>query len=111
MWRISPISDDWVVKGFHLHLGKIELAMHPDHQGDIVFKKVFASTPDHDANAAISDAKDLLNDPQCRTRFRETLERAMEFLTGIEGALRPLARGRLCEFHFLRIALRRLEQD
>ena len=30
MCRISPISDDWVVKGCHLHVGKVEVVLRPD---------------------------------------------------------------------------------
>jgi hypothetical protein len=110
MWRISTISEDWVVKGFHLHYHDVELAMRPDHRGEIVFKKVFASTSDREAHPAITSADELLKDPHWRLRFQETIDRAKPFLMGVEGKLRPLARGRLCEFHFLTIALDKLEQ-
>jgi hypothetical protein len=110
MWRISRVSEDWVVKGFHLHYQDVEVAMRPDHRGSIVFTKVFASTSDQEAHAAIASANELLEDPQWRRRFRETIERAMQFLRGVEGRHRSLARGRLCEFHFLTIALEKLER-
>jgi hypothetical protein len=109
MCRISTVSNDWVVKGFHIHVDGIELAMRPDHSGGIVFRKVFRSTSDTDASRATKIAASLLDDPTWRRRFRAAIERGMEFLLGVEGDYHDLARGRTCELHYLKIALDRLE--
>jgi hypothetical protein len=109
MCRISTVSDDWATKGFHIHIEGVELVMRPDHLGRIVFKKFFRSTSDASASQAIRVARNLLDDPQWRTRFLAALDRGSTYLLGVEGELRSLARGRTREFKFLRIALERWE--
>ncbi len=107
MCRVSTISDDWIVKGFHLHMEGVELVMRPDHLGTIVFKKVFRSTPNKDAEAAISRAQELLEDVEWRARFHREALRAREFLRA-RGLLAELARGRAAEMTFLAAALHRM---
>lgn len=107
MWRISPISEDWVDKGCHIHIDRVELAVRPDRFGGIVFRKVFSSTTDADLDVASRIATDLLDDPAFRRKLRDTVERAMAHLLGVGGQKMALARGRLREFNFLLIALDR----
>lgn len=109
MWRISAITEDWVDKGCHVHINQIELAVRPDHLGSMVFRKVFSSTSDADEDVATRIAAKLLDDPEFRTKLCDSIIRAMDYLPGIEGRKKSLARGRLREFRFLIIALERLE--
>ena len=109
MCRISTVSDDWIVKGFHIHVERVELAMRPDHCGGIVFRKVFRSTTDAEAIKAAKIAESLLDDPAWRRRFRDALDRGREYLLGIDGELQDLARARTCELNYLLIAIDRLE--
>jgi hypothetical protein len=60
MVRITPIDEDWVDKGYHIHVHSIELAVHPDHLGGIVFRKVFSSTSDDDFDVATRVATAML---------------------------------------------------
>lgn len=107
--RISPVSEDWVKKGFHIHYGRVEIVMVPDHQGGIDFKKFFSATPDSDVEPVRKLALRDLGDAQWRRRLRRTVDQAMRYFKGYEGELQPLARGRLREFRFLAIALDRWE--
>jgi len=109
MCRISTVSDDWVVKGFHIHIERVELAMRPDHRGGVVFQKVFRSTSDAEASRAVKVAANLLDDPTWRKKFRDALLQGREYLLGVDGELEDLARGRTCEFNYLLIALDRME--
>lgn len=112
MCRPSVIADDWVVKGCHIHIGHVELVMRPNHCGEIVFRKVFASTPDSDAASAIRQAQEVcLPDPKVRARWRRDLERAMEYMRQYEGELEALANGRQLEFRFLIRALDRWDNN
>ena len=70
MVRISPISDDWVVKGCHLHVGTVEVALRPDHLGGIVCRKVFSTTADWEIDAASKEVMKWLEDPAWRSRLR-----------------------------------------
>jgi hypothetical protein len=108
MCRASVVTDDWVVKGCHIHVDGVELAVRPDHLGGVTFKKVFASTPDDVADAAIRRARrDCLPDPAVRDRWRRDLGRAMEYVRTYHGELAELANGRQLEFRFLIVALDR----
>lgn len=108
MVRISPIAEDWVDKGCHIHVDSIELAVHPDHLGGVVFRKVFSSTSDDEFDIASRIATAMLQDAGWCHKLRDTLERAMIYLLGVTGQKMPKARGRLCEFNFLMIALDRI---
>jgi hypothetical protein len=108
MWRISPICDDWVDKGCHIHINQIELAVRPNHLSEVVFRKVFSSTTDQDLDLANRIATNLLGDPEFRRKLIDSLERAMEHMLGVTGQKAPRARGRLREFNFLIINLRLL---
>lgn len=109
MFEISTIADDYVVKGLHVRLQGIELAVHPDHRGTIYFGRVFASTPEADADAAIREALELLRkEPRAKQKLYDAAFRAREFLQGYTGALADLANGRAAEMTFLMHALKRL---
>ena len=110
MFRISTIADDYVTKGLHIHVEGVELKVRPDHQGGIVFKKVFASTPDTEAGAAAQSAeKDLANHEQVECLYQAAC-RALEFVRGYEGALEQLAKGRAAEFSFLIRSLKKMSK-
>lgn len=110
MCEPSAVAPDWIVKGCHIHVNGIELAVRPDHQGGVVFRSVFSSDTENAVNAAIRFAKEqCLPDPDVRSRWMRQIQRAMVFMVSERGALRRLATGRLAEIHFLRIALEKLE--
>src|SRR5947208_1549145 len=103
MYRPSVISDDWVIKGFHLHVGRVELAIRPGHQrGMVVCKPVFSSPTAQEVAAATKVVRDhCLADPAVRARWCETIDRAIEYLNGCRGELEALANGRKKELTFL----------
>ena len=110
--RPSVISDDWVVKGFHLHVHGIELAVRPGHQrGLIVFRSVFSSPTDAQvAGAAAVVAEKCLADREIRAQWRHTIDGAIDFLDGYNGELGDLANGRKAELNFLKRALMARDQ-
>jgi hypothetical protein len=108
MIHISRICEDWITKGCHIHVGSVELAVRPDHRGGMVMKKVFASTSEQDAEAAVRLATAWLADIQERRHLFRELLRARDFLRGDWGALTELASGRGAELTFLMAALERL---
>ncbi len=71
MWRISAISEDWVDKGCHIHIGQVELAVRPHTENKVIFRKVFASTSEADFDVASRIASNLLADAEFRHRLRE----------------------------------------
>lgn len=111
--RPSPIYDDWVLKGFHVHVDGVELAIRPGHRGGMIaFKRVFRS----DTWAQIDAARRLLIE-KClaskivRDRWVDTLGRAMTYLNGYSGELPEKANGRKYEFRRLRKALLAYKED
>jgi hypothetical protein len=110
MCRPSVVADDWVVKGCHIHVNGVELAVRPDHHGRIVFRRVFASTPNDAFQAAVRTAEQVcLPGPAVRVRWRRDLERAILYVRTYQGELAELANGRQLEFRFLLLALQRWE--
>jgi hypothetical protein len=107
MCHPSVISDDWVTKGFHLHVEGIELAVRPgNRRGMILFRPCFASTSRQDADAAERAVRDrCLANHRVRTQWCDTINRAISFLGGYDGALAELANGRKAELSFLKRAL------
>jgi hypothetical protein len=108
MCEISKISDDWITKGCHVHVGPIELALRPDHRGGILIKKFFQSTSDKDADAAVRKFRDWLEDEDNRRTLYRDIDRARRFVLGDWGLLTDLAHGRGKEFTFLLVALKKL---
>ena len=107
MCRPSKVAVDWIVKGCHIHVNGVELAVRPDHRGGIVFKKVFRSVPPAVEAAALRAAVECLADDGHRLRWIRDIERAMVFLRSESGQFAELARGRAGELKFLLVALRR----
>jgi hypothetical protein len=111
MCRISKISEDWIVKGFHIHVYDVELVMRPDHQGGIVFKKWFRSVSNEAARPAIERARELLQDEHWRRLFYREAMRAREYVRRTSTRLQDLAIGRAAEFTFLMAALCKMGID
>jgi hypothetical protein len=108
--QASVVADDWVVKGCHIHVGNVELAIRPDHRGGIVFRPVFSSTPADAVAEAVRTAETVcLPDPAVRVKWRRELERAIVYVRTYEGVLASRANGRQLEFRFLIRALDRFE--
>lgn len=104
----SVVADDWVVKGCHIHVDGIELALRPDHLGGFEFFTVFSSPPAASVETAIHRAREeCLPNNDVRERWIRSIQRARVHLMSHRGVLREVAVGRLAELHFLEIALRR----
>lgn len=107
MCKPSVISDDWVVKGFHLHVQGIELAVRPGHErGKVVFRSVFSRKPPKAVQSAVEWVhKNCLADAKVKAQWHQTIEKAIDYLSGYNGELAQLARGRMAELTFLKRAL------
>jgi hypothetical protein len=106
MCRPSTVTDDWVVKGCHIHVDGVELAVRPAHNeaylDGFVFKKVFRSTSDEAFEAAAKKAREeCLTDPIVRGRWRRSLQGAIEFVRLFTGEPADKANGR--QYEFLRL--------
>ena len=106
MCRPSTVTDDWVVKGCHIHVDGVELAVRPAHsatyQDGFVFRKVFRSTSDDAFRAAARKAREVcLPDAGVRARWRRALERGMAFVRSFSGEPADKANGR--QYEFLRL--------
>ena len=101
------MSDDWAMKGCHVHVGKVEVSIHPNHLGGVLFRTPFSSTPTVELDAAITVVRSWLNDTSFRQRLLAAIERAAEHMPSIEGFWSTRANGRLKEFKFLILALQR----
>lgn len=116
MCRPSTVADDWVVKGCHIHLDGVELAVRPTHSPNyldgVVFKKVFQSTADDVFAIAEKKAREeCLADPIVREQWRRALRRAMIFVRSFSGEPASLANGRQFEFVCLIRHLNRFEDQ
>ncbi len=111
MCNPSIVAEDWVIKGCHIHVDGVELSVAPDHLSGIVFQAVFSSTPTAKLLKAIKTAKEIcLPDKRVRARWIRDTERAKRYMLSYEGHLQSLANGRMLEFTFLVLALKRYEQ-
>lgn len=112
MCKPSVIADDWITKGFHLHVGRVELAVRPGHkQGMVVFKSVFSSASNRAVEVAINAVEaNCLADPQVRAQWRDTIDKAIGYMRGYPGELADLANGRMAELAFLKRALMHLDR-
>ena len=81
--RISPVSDDWAVKGCHAHFGRTEFAIRPDHLGGFVCRKVFSSTTDEELPEAEKAFELSMRDRDWRRKLREAVARGMKDLQGL----------------------------
>jgi hypothetical protein len=108
MCQASKVTDDWVTKGCHIHVNGIELNVFTNHRGEIDFRGVFSSTREDRLRDAIKAAfEECLADPIVRKHWIKKLEMARVYMIGFEGKFASLARGRMLEFKFLRIAIQR----
>ena len=108
MCEASKVTDDWVTKGCHIHVGGIELNVFTDHHGEIKFRAVFAATPANLLQQAIKTALEVcLPDRAVRTKWIKRLEMARVCMLGFEGQPARKANGRMLEFKFLRIPIER----
>src|SRR5687767_5777227 len=106
MCEASIIADDWVTKGCHIDVNGIELMVYDDHKGQVCFRPVFSSTSNDEWKEAVKLAYDLcLPDPLVRKRWIAKLNSATVHMLGYRGELISLARGRMAEFKFLRLAI------
>jgi hypothetical protein len=110
MCRISAIDEDWADKGCHVHVGRVEVALRPDHLGGIVCRKVFSTTADWKIDAASKVVMEALEDSKWRHKLSNRLKGAMMYLRELEGEKQAMARGRLRELRMLLVALERWEQ-
>lgn len=108
MCEISTIAEDWIIKGVHLHVDAIEVTVHPNHLGALVFGKVFSTTTDAELKQAIKRIELHLGDIENRRRLHREIERARAFITQNTTALQELANGRAAEFTFLMHALKNM---
>ncbi len=108
MCQASVVADDWVVKGCHIHVEDVELSVSPDHLGGVVFQACFSSTSPRKLAKAIKIAQQTcLPNAEVRKRWIRDVERAILYMLQYEGVLRNLANGRMLEFKFLILALKR----
>lgn len=108
MCRPSTVTDDWVTKGCHIHVDGVELNIYTNHLGGIDFRAVFSSTSDDRLRQAIKRAMEVcLPDPDVRRDWIKKLNSAIIYMTNYQGALSDLARGRMLDFKFIRIAIER----
>jgi hypothetical protein len=106
MCRPSTVTDDWVVKGCHIHVDGVELAVRPAHSptylDGVVFKKAFRSTPDDVFRAAVRKAREeCLPAATVRARWRRALERGRVYVRDFTGEPAAKANGRQFEFVLL----------
>jgi hypothetical protein len=102
----SIVAHDWVTKGFHIHIGNVELRVYPDHVGKVGFAPIFSSTPENEVANAIKIAYEIcLANADVRNRWIQAARRATSYMLGVQGELQDLARGRMGEFRFLEAAI------
>jgi hypothetical protein len=103
MCRPSTVTFDWVVKGCHIHVDGVELAVRPTHAltylDGVVFKRVFRSTSEAMFQGAARKAREeCLTNPMVRDRWRRALRRGITFVRSFTGEPADLANGRQYEF-------------
>jgi hypothetical protein len=104
----SKISDDWVIKGCHIHVDGIELRIFTNHAGGFGFAPVFSSTNERAVQRALKTAYEIcLPDRDTRERWITRLDMATAYVLGYPGELASLANGRMFDFKMLKIALER----
>ena len=112
MCQPSVVADDWVVKGFHIHIGGVELVVRPDHLGGVAFFGFFSGDDPGEMAKAVKHAETVcLPDDQVRARWARAARRATELMRTYEGEPAALANGRMLEFKFLILALERYEDE
>ena len=110
MCQPSKVTNDWVVKGCHIHIGAVELVVFPDHRGGLGVKPFFRVTAGD--RRAVTEAiriaeEECLPDPEVRKHWIWSLNQATNYMLSFDGEPSTLANGRMLEFKFLIIALER----
>jgi hypothetical protein len=110
--RISTVTDDWVSKGCHVHVGRTEVALRPSHEGLIVYRGIFSWTEPDEVEAAgrLIHERLMSRDAEFQEQLKKAIDRAMTFFTGVEGDFKRIARGRLYEMRRLQQILERMER-
>jgi hypothetical protein len=98
MCQASKVTNDWVVKGCHIHIEAVELIIFPDHEGGFGFKPFFAVTARN--RRAVADAlkvakEKCLPDPEVRKCWIRSLKQARIFMLDFRGEPSSLANGRM----------------
>jgi hypothetical protein len=117
MCQPSKVSADWVSKGFHIHIGSLELVVRPTYTGGVVFKRwpPHASNSDETADAIRAAERTCLPDTDVRSKWIRDLERAIVFVRHLRypasRSLDDLRNGRQYEFVRLIRALERFGRE
>jgi hypothetical protein len=107
------VSDDWVVKGCHIHVDGVELRIFTNHLGSFDIGGFFGQKRKTQyelrrENAAIKKAwKECVPDPAMRKRWIQRLEMARVHVINYQGKLSRKAQGRMFDFKLVRIAIER----
>lgn len=104
-FRISKIAPDWSTKGFHVHVGAVEIALRPGKDGTIVLKKVFSSTSDSAFKDASRQMLKALDDVAERAKLHRDAIRARDYLRGLGD---PQSLAKAGELNFLAKALEKM---
>src|SRR5262249_21698413 len=104
VWRGHAVADDWAVKGAHVTVNGVELAVRPGAGGSIVFKPVFSGDAAR-AGQAIQAAQELLKDPKFLADLLARVVQARSYVLHLPNAGGV---GRSAELHFLQAILRRM---
>src|SRR6516165_8923733 len=87
----SRVTDDWITKGFHIHVDGVELRIFTNHLGSFDFRGVFSQKKktryqEKREKAAIKKAwEECLPDPSMRKRWMQRLEMARVYMLGYSG--------------------------
>ena len=104
-FKIHRVHPDWAVKGAHITVNGIELAVRPGAGGKIVFKPVFARDHPKAVEIAQRMAATLLDDPGFIAPLLDKVRSAKTMVLQFpnEGGV-----GRSAELHFLEKSLARM---
>jgi hypothetical protein len=114
MCQPSKMAEDWVIKGCHIHVNGVELAVVSDHEARVAFRSFFSATSNDRAKVAIKIATEkCLADAAIRKDWVAKLDMARVYMLEYpQGhSLASLANGRMFEFKMLKIAIQRWEQQ
>ena len=103
-FKIHGVTDDWAVKGAHITVDGVELALRPNVNGGITFKPVFSSTNASALKNATAKAQQALNDPAFVKAMLEQVQAAKSHVVQYTNTGGPARSG---ELHFLEAALKR----
>jgi hypothetical protein len=104
-FKVSKIAPDWAIKGFHVHIDGVELALRPGYGGSIVIKRFFGSTPAAAFHAAAAKMQNALGDLAARQHLYREAIRARDYLRSLG---RQQAADKAGELSFLIHALEKL---